>query len=150
MSARKKKNKRDKRKKARPLKPSYKPLGLPDNVQLIATPPGVVKMSDVLKEFVEPYWDDCPTEDAMRKLLSVAVIAWNAALYTGKRRSDFIEKMVQAVPPEVRPDMRAVVQELTQRKETYFAENRRMIVDFQFTMQPTGPYLNVVSTLIPV
>ena len=43
-----------------------------------------IKMSDVLEEFVEPYLEFAETEEAYRKLLSVAVVAWNVALFPEK------------------------------------------------------------------
>jgi hypothetical protein len=39
------------------------------------------KMSEVLEQFVEPYWEELPdTADDFRKILTIGVAAWNAAL----------------------------------------------------------------------
>ncbi len=104
-------------------------------------------MSEVLLEFVEPYSEQWRTEEQLQKLLSVAVIAWNAALFAGRKRDEFIQQMVEGVPPAVRPDLRAIIEEMIQRKVTHFASNKRMIFDYQVTMAPSGPHLAVVSTL---
>ena len=44
-------------------------------------------MSDVLKDFIEPYKDMVDSDEAQRKLLTMAVLAWNAASSptTGRR-----------------------------------------------------------------
>ena len=81
------------------------------------------------------------------KLLTLALVAWNAALFSGSKRSDFIESMAQAVPADARQDMRTIIEEMIQRKEAHFASHKRMIVDYQITMTPSGPNLAVISTL---
>lgn len=48
--------------------------------KFVIEPPGQIKMSDVLLDFVAPYRHFVNTIEAYRKLLLVAVIAWNAAL----------------------------------------------------------------------
>ena len=55
--------------------------------------------------------------------------------------------MVQAVPPEVCPDMRSIVDEMIRRKETHFADNKRAITDYQLTMTPSGSHVAVISSL---
>ena len=39
-----------------------------------------------------------------------------------------------------------VIDEMVRRKEAHFASNRRMIINYDLTMTPTGPYLQVLST----
>jgi hypothetical protein len=146
MARRKKKNKRDKKRARRPRGPRLPQQGsLPGGITFVS-PTGETKMSEVLMEFVEPYDDQWTTEEQLKKLLILAVIAWNAAIYSGSEREQFIQDMVKAVPPELRPEMRAIVEEMIQRKLSYFAGNRRMIVDCQVTMTPTGPHVVVMST----
>jgi hypothetical protein len=77
----------------------------------------------------------------------VGLVAWNAALMAGDKRERFLQDMVQAVPPEVRGDMRSIVEEMIRRKETHFAANKRAIIDYQLTMTPSGPHVAVISTL---
>jgi hypothetical protein len=146
MASRKKQDKR-KQKKRLERKRRLKRQGFPSDATVLVEPPGAAKMSEVLLEFLEPYAEHWKNEEEFQKLLIVGQIAWNAALYSGEKRTEFVEKMVAAVPPEARPVMRAFVQELIQRKEAHFAGNRRLIVNYELTMTPSGPHLAVMSTL---
>src|SRR3954465_15468565 len=139
MGSRKKKKKRDKKKRPRPPKARLRPPGLPGNVEVIATPRGQRKMSEVLLEFLAPYSEYWRNEEQFKKLLAVALVAWNASLLPGSERADFIQRMVATVPPEVRQDMRSIVDEMIQRKEAYFADERRNIISYELTMTPSGP-----------
>jgi hypothetical protein len=48
--------------------------------KIVIEPPGQVKMSEVLEAFVEPYIGFADTQEDHRKLLTLAITAWNAAL----------------------------------------------------------------------
>jgi hypothetical protein len=150
MASRKKKDKKRKQKqRRRPGRAKLTPKltqGLPENTEVISTPGGQEKMSEVLLEFVEPYLQHGRTEEAVNKLLTVALVAWNAALVTGSQRDKLIQDTLQAVPAEVRPVMKNIIEEMMRRKETHFANNRRMIINYQLTMTPSGPHLQVLST----
>jgi hypothetical protein len=154
MSSRKKKQ--DRKKRLRKRQRGHPKSGLPESglpktgtlfgKDVVFVPSGDVKMSEVLWEFLEPYADHWENEDQLRKLLNVGIIAWNSALFSGKERAEVIDDMLRRVPPGARQDMRDLIMPLIQRKDAHFSGNRRMIVDYQLTMQPSGPYLVVAST----
>ena len=147
MTSRKKKGKRQKDKRARRPPPGRTQHPLPDSGMMVLAPRGETKMSEVLLEFLEPYSEHWSTEEGFRKLLTVGLVAWNAALLSGSKREQFLQDMVQALPAEVRADMRSIVEEMIRRKETHFAANKRAIIDYQLTMTPSGPHLSVISSL---
>jgi hypothetical protein len=147
MSSRKKKKKRDRKKHGRPSKPGLRPPGVLGDSVVFATPPGERKMSEVLLEFIEPYADQWQSPDDLRKLLGMASVAWNAALLPGGERAKMIQDIVEAVPPEARAFMIGFVEEMILRKLTHFADNRRAILNYQVTMTPSGPHVQVMSTL---
>jgi hypothetical protein len=149
MSSRKKKNKRKQKKRPRAGKGRPRHPALPPGAVVIHSPPGEVKMSEVLLEFLEPYSEYWANEDSMRKLITVGMIAWNAALFSGPKRTSFIDDMVQQVPPDVRSDMRAILDEMIQRKETHFGGIKRAIISYELGMTPAGPHLSVMSSMEP-
>jgi hypothetical protein len=100
----------------------------------------------VLLEFLEPWSEHWGNEAECRKLLSVGIVAWNAAVVSGSERENLIQSTLKAVPPEVRADLRTVLDEMVRRKEAHFASNRRMVISYDLSMTPTGPYLQVLST----
>jgi hypothetical protein len=105
-----------------------------------------VKMSEVMKEFIAPYREFADTDEAFRKLLATAIIAWNTALFSAQERKAHLEKALEAFPEEVRADGRAIISEFMERKDRYFSEYKRMIIDYEVTDLGEDFHLAVVST----
>jgi hypothetical protein len=115
---------------------------------LITVPPdGTEKMSEVLWAFVEPYLGTCKSEDSLRKLLTLALVAWNLPLMPPVEREGMIQDSLNAVPKNLRPEMLAILKELMQRKEKHFSGFKRLMFSYELTMTPDGPHLVVLSTL---
>lgn len=120
----------------------------PSRGMLVVNPPGAAKMSEALMALVEPDWDLCQDEEAMRKLLTLGLAAWNAALRKGTERIAFLEELAQSFPVELRQEFMQVVEPLIQRKEKLFPHIRRPIYSFELTWDSgRGPYLTVLSGL---
>jgi hypothetical protein len=150
MASRKKIDKRERQRKERLRKRRRLTQGLGENTMLISTPPGELKMSEVLEEFIEPFEEFRQTEEQLDKLLSVAVIAWNTALLPAGEREGFIEKTLQSVPAEAREDLRSILLDLIRRKLALFVDVQRSILNYELISAPSGPRLNVISTLTPL
>jgi hypothetical protein len=146
MGSRKKKDKRNQKKRRRPPRKGPRLPGFLEGARVVVPGPGETKMSEVLWAFMEPYLEHGRTEEALRKLLDLALVAWNAALLSGSQREELIQDTLSAVPPDVRGAIRAIVEEMIQRKEAYFAGYKRMILDYQLTWTPPKPYLSVISS----
>jgi hypothetical protein len=117
---------------------------------IIFDPPGQAKMSEALHALVEPEWNECADEAAVRKLLTLGQAAWNAALIKGAARTALLEKLSQTFPIEVRESFRQVIEPLIRRKEELFPHIQRPILSYEVTW-PSGPagepYLTVISGL---
>ena len=137
----------DRKKHGRPPKSGLPPPGFLGDTAVFATPPGERKVSEVLLEFIEPYAGEWQSPDDLRKLLGMASVAWNATLLSGDERAKMIQDIIEAVPPEARAAMMGFVEEMMLRKLTHFADNRRAILNYQVTMTPSGPHVQVMSTL---
>ena len=124
---------------------------IPPGSQVLYEPAGREKMSEVLEEFVEPYRDSADTFDAYRKLLSVALVAWNAALLPEGKRRAMIDEMIAAGLPHAsaadRAQTRGLIEAMVRRKQEHFAANQRAIVSFELTDRGDDYYLAVASTL---
>lgn len=117
---------------------------------MVTNPKGEVKMSEVLEEFVDPYLSMAPDQNRREKLFGIAALAWNLANMPEKERQPMIDQMIgglKGIDSLAQQDMRDTVDELIERKQTFFAENKRYIMDFQ--LQDTGNqfHLSVASTL---
>lgn len=134
----------------------YKPLvsklqskGLLDGYKLRYEPRGVAKMSEVLIDFIDPYVEYAETYEAYQKLVMVAIVAWNTALFPEKKQKAMVKKMMKSLSlsrSDAR-DMKGITKELIERKNTHFAEHTRIIVDYQVTDTRDGYHLSVASTL---
>jgi hypothetical protein len=149
MSTYKKQRALDKKRRRRQLKkklgqPSF--LG-PDAGIYYYDLRGVEKMSEVLLRFIEPYMDLVTTDEALEKLVAVALVAWNAAMLSPDERETLIRKTEETLPAEIRADFRTVLDPLIARKQEHFSDYRRHIVSFDLASGPTGPRLNVLSLL---
>lgn len=109
-----------------------------------------VKMSDLLEEFVEPYEKYAETDEAYKNLLMTAAIAWNVTLFPEKERASKLEELLSTLPRITRKDGRQIIRELMTRKERYFAQHKRMILDFTVEEGGDDCRLSVLSTANPV
>jgi hypothetical protein len=120
---------------------------LPPNTKIIKTPASAAKISGVLMDFVEPYREPPETLEEMQKLLTLAVLAWNAGLLPSDKREQFFKRTEEALPPEARPKYRTVLEPMIQRKEEQFADDQRCILSFELKNGPKGYSLSVMSSM---
>lgn len=104
-------------------------------------------MSEVLIEFIKPYLDDADTDEILEKLLSIAIIAWNSSLLPNEEREEIIDKTITILSPDLRQEMKGILERMIQRKEAHFAHIRRMIMEYHLEMTSRGWYVTVASTL---
>lgn len=119
--------------------------------KIVIEPSGEVKMSEVLTDFVEPYIEFTDTEEDYRKLLVLAIMAWNASFLPEKEQQDMIDGILDKGIPtgseELKAGLKEIVKELVIRKKVYFPEYTRRIIDFEVTDTGKGYHLAVASTL---
>jgi len=142
----KKKNRKQKNLADR-LRSNMAQMGLPEPKEITPTPDGKRKMSEVLTEFIEPYAGAATTEERYRKLVLVAVVAWNASLFPPRARRLMLDSIIDEAMPYGAEDMKLVIQELIQRKERYFSDITRAILSYELTMTKDGSHLSVAATL---
>ena len=116
-----------------------------DGVRFAKSADGI-KMSEVLGEFVQPYLKYAETEEGYRKLMTIALVAWNASLLPKESQAEMIDEVLEKLPPEARADGKRIVKGLMRRKQRLFAEYRRAVVDFEVTDLGDAFHLQVAST----
>jgi hypothetical protein len=92
-------------------------------------------------------------QEAYRKLLTVAMVAWNATLLSKEERQKMIDQVIGALPqddPQLQEDTGAIMADLIERKERRFAQNRRTIVDFELVGRGKDFHVSVISTAEPL
>ena len=108
-----------------------------------------VKMSEVLKEFAEPYLHIAETTEEYRKMLAIATVAWNTTLFPEEKRASAVDEVLRGMPRGLRRDAKEIIQELMERKERLFPQYRRMIMDFEVTDSDDDWHVTVISTAEP-
>jgi hypothetical protein len=117
---------------------------------LIVNPQGEVKMSEVLEEYVEPYADSAPNYSQRQKLFELAIIAWNLAMMPESGRKVMIDEFLQQGIKGnrlIQQDARKVLEAMMVRKQEFFADHRRYIIDFKLQDLGDQFHLSVASTL---
>jgi hypothetical protein len=113
---------------------------------------GGLKMSDVLQDFMKPFLDEAEGEDALRRLFTIGMVAWNAALSPEPQRQELLDDVLSEGSAGLSPEMQAVgrqfINQLIERKERYFDQYRRPILDFVLTDIGDGYHLSVVSAVV--
>ena len=90
-------------------------------------------------------------EQAQRRLLSMGVWAWNAALTSSAKQQkmidDFVREIMRSEDEQLQAMFKDLLSELVDRKKRYFAQYTRPILDFILTDLGDGLHLTVISAL---
>ena len=107
-----------------------------------------VKMSEVLEAFIEPYLDPTIIGDKLRKLIGLAITAWNATLLPPEEQEAVLQSSIDDITDDAnaKVDLKEILTEMMERKNTYFSKYRRIIIDFKLTELGDGEHLTVIST----
>ena len=119
--------------------------------KIVISPPKAAKMSDVLTDFVAPYRTEVDTEVAYQRLLELAIMAWNTALLPEPEQPEMIDRMLAEgfakVNKELKQEFKDILEQFIVRKNQYFSENKRLIIDFELKDTGKDYHLSVASTL---
>jgi hypothetical protein len=104
------------------------------------------KISEALSEFVQPVlamMPDVPIE-TVKEIFSIAVMVWNAVLLDDEQGADYLNDAHTLLrgsdDQRGREFMDALVDDLADRKRTEFADDRRLIGDWQIFAQHDGGF----------
>jgi hypothetical protein len=119
---------------------------------IVTSPEGVVKMSEVLEDFIEPYLDMATNFHDRKTLVGIAVTAWNLALMPASKRQPLLKKFILDLvgkrDSRTSQDIKDIINELIDRKLEIFPDNQRFIVEFQLQETRDQFHLSVASTLM--
>jgi len=145
-------NKKKERRKARNAQMDLavrmaKERSIPEG-SVIVEPKGRDKMSEILIDFAEPLLELVDNEKAM---LTLAMTAWNIAIFPEEDRDAKIDELVIKCFPQDDPQslekIRAVVGMLVLRKLKMYPDNERILRGWEFIESGDKRTLNVMSTM---
>lgn len=120
--------------------------------KMVANPEGEVKMSEVLEAFIAPYTEFVHNQSQQEKLVGLATTAWNLAIMPEEQQQTMMESLMTESLKDMdhlaQQDFRELLTELIERKQTYFADNKRMIIEWQVQDLGNQWHLSVASTLV--
>ncbi len=110
-------------------------------------------MSEVILDFAKPLLDECDDEESEKSAIGLAILIWNASLFPKKDRDKEIQKIISGtIPANDISDLAAMkhyVNMLLERKKKYYPNNKKFIVNYQFSVSRNSRRLDVASTLSP-
>ena len=150
MASRGSKRKKRKRKKAAFTSLIKKTKERFPDENFVVQPGGEEKISEVLMEFIEPYIKSLKTDEEHKKLITLAIVAWNTALLPEEEQQEMVdEALSKAVPPDTRTPLKRIMNQLIERKKKYFSDNKRFILGYELSRSGESLSLSVASTLSP-
>lgn len=119
-------------------------------VEIVSNLEGHEKMSEVLEAFVEPYLYTTHTYEQQKVLLTIACFAWNLSLLPANQRSVELDRIIHSLTlggdRQEEQETREILEEMMVRKQDFFADNKRYILDFELQRGNREHHLSVVST----
>ena len=111
---------------------------------IIKAPRGVEKMSDILGEFAEPFFEGANTFEEQQKSIAFAALVWNMSLLPeAERMKPLQESPITKLTPELMP----FIEQMIRRKHALFPDVNRFILNYEITDTGDGLHLDVISSL---
>ena len=109
------------------------------------------KMSEVLLDFAEPLLDALDDDDEFKGAISFAAICWNLSFLPEKTQ----RKQLRSIGHQLggsdalsTSEIEYFARILLERKKAFFADDRRMVADYEVVNEEEGDSLLVASTLV--
>ena len=109
------------------------------------------KMSEVLLDFAEPVLETFDHPEDFEAMITLAVLCWNCSLLPANEQRKSLNKVINELgksDPTTRIEVEDCICMLMERKKTVFANDRRMIANFEVVEERDGSRLVVVSSLV--
>jgi hypothetical protein len=138
-------------KRAQARRASLKPMPTVGTVPLAATL-FEEKLSATIWEFAAPLTDAAVTTVQQERAVSVAILAWNAALSPELQAREMLDEAIRRIADgdtALEKLLRETLDMMVARKHALFSDDRRLVVSNTLTDTPSGMRLEVASALIP-
>jgi len=109
------------------------------------------KMSEVLLDFAEPVLETFDHPEDFEAMVTLAVLCWNCSLLPANEQRKSLNKVINELgksDPTTRIEIEDCIRMLMERKKTVFANDRRMIANFEVVEERDGSRLVVMSSLV--
>jgi len=122
----------------------------PKGTKIVTPGAGQLKMSGVIQDFVEPYFEALGDFQQCSAFVPLAIVAWNTALMPEENHAEAISTYLEISKPNHDPievhGVRQLLEDLIEDKLENFEEFDRMVIDYDFYIAPDGEWrLSIVS-----
>jgi len=107
------------------------------------------KMSEVLMDFAEPILEVIDDDRDFKAAITFSALCWNLSLLPSEDQRAHLNDALNAIAGTdlfKRHGIQQYIQMLLDRKEALFADDKRLIVDYEVVEDTAGPRLQVMST----
>ncbi len=112
---------------------------------LVIPSPDGIKMSEVMQSFIQPYLGGDITKDTLTKVMSVAVVAWNAAMVPEQERKELFAGLAKAFPAHMVEEGLDVMEHMMDRKRQLFSDCTRFVYSYEIVEKKNSYQLLVTS-----
>ena len=121
--------------------------------EFLIAPPNMTKMSEIIIDYARPLLNGAKNDEEQKKAISIAIAIWNLSLYPEEMQSEYIGKITEIMTASrkdgrLTDDEKEVLNFLIKRKKTFFADIKRVILDYDYVETPKGFHINVVSNIL--
>lgn len=150
---RKEKRKREKRKAGPKIKlmERLKKTEEFSDTKFLAEPPGQVKMSEIIMDFVGPMLERTSSRLEKENMILMAITAWNMCLLPKKEQKKVLAnfKSEKDMDEEGMNIIKEMVELMSAYRKEFYPDVSRFILDYEFTESRDDMHLNVVSSMEP-
>jgi hypothetical protein len=113
--------------------------------ELRTPPPQLGRISEALRQLVEPYRHEADSLDSFKTLVALGALAWNFALLPEAERDQYLMDGMRKLDAPDLEMLQSLLEALMRRKQQLFPHDRRMIVSSEVTLTPAGYHITVAS-----
>ena len=151
MAGKKRRHPKEKNTAFKGLVHQLRELGLLKQGKIVYQPNVGKKLSAVLLDFVSPFQEKDMTDEAYRKLMALAVIAWNATILPEVEGKKLVETSVQSIVDSAGEEWRSgaefAIAMLIEHKKRKYADDQRFIVEYRLAETENGYHLAVATLM---
>jgi len=109
-----------------------------------------IKMSEIILHLAEDLLEFATTKSQHTQAITVACVAWNlAVMFDSKKQKEELDKLLDKSVNDlqIQTDFSDIVHSIIQKKNYFYPNVHRIIVDYALTGNHNNLHLQVVSTL---
>ena len=111
--------------------------------------PSLPKLSEQIWEYAEPLLHAAPDAEAQKRAAQLAIMCWNATLLPDSKVQELLGQTIRRLAdgdPRLESELFEIFVMMQARKQEYFQDDNRLVVNFSLSDTPDGVHLLVAST----